>query len=66
LSVVPISNDRGAVTDADEPGAPVCVHHGLVGLKDAEGAKAHLQEFRAGDRVQGCRGVHAGQVRQRD
>jgi hypothetical protein len=63
MALTPISNDRGAVAGADEPGASVSVHYGLVRLKDAERAELQLQEFRAGDRVQSKR-VHARKVRQ--
>jgi hypothetical protein len=46
-----MSDERDAVSDSDEPGAPVAVHHGLIRLQDASSTKLHLQELRAGDRV---------------
>jgi hypothetical protein len=59
VAVAPVLDDRGAVADADESGASVSVHHGLVRLKDARSAELQLQKFRACDRVQTER-VHAG------
>lgn len=63
VAAAPMSDDRVAVADADEPGASVSVDHGLVRLKDAGQAELQLQEFRAGDRVHSER-VHARKVRQ--
>ena len=53
-----VSDHRGAVAHADEPGASVSVHHGLVRLKGAGRAELQLQELGTGDRVQSER-VHA-------
>ena len=61
LTVTPVSDDRGTVADADEPGASVSVHHGLFRLEETGGAELQLQEFRAGDRVETER-VHVGKV----
>jgi len=55
----------GALAHADEPCTAVSVHHGLIRLKGAGRAEPQLQELRAGDRVQGCRGIHPRQVRWR-
>jgi hypothetical protein len=60
----PVSDHRGAVADADEPGAAIPVQDCLVRLKRAGRAESQLEEFGASDRVQ-AEGVHAGQVRRR-
>lgn len=62
MAVAPMLDDRGAVLDADEPGAPTAVHYRLIRLKGAGRAEPQLQEFRASDRVQAER-VHARKVR---
>src|SRR4051794_754745 len=48
MAAAPMLDDRRAVLDADEPGAPTVVHNCLVRLK----GDLQLQESRAGDRVQ--------------
>ena len=63
VAVAPMLDDRGAILDADEPGALISVHHCLVRLKGTRGAELHLQELCAGDRVQ-AKCVHARTVRQ--
>jgi hypothetical protein len=69
VAVVPVPDDRGAAPEADEPGPSISVHHGLVRSIRGHGAELHLQEPRAGDRVQSERvevgRVHADRVRQR-
>jgi hypothetical protein len=58
MTVIPVSDDRGAVAHADEPCAPVSVHYGLLRLEGSGPAEPQLQKFRAGNRVQ-SKGVHA-------
>jgi len=64
MVVARVSDDCGAVVHPDEPGAPVAVQHRPIWLKEAGRAKLHLQQLRAGDRVQPKR-VHTRKVRQR-
>jgi hypothetical protein len=64
MAVAPKPDNRGAVAHADEPGASVPVHHGLIRLKDEGRAEPHLQELRAGDRVKHGRSEHAPKLRQ--
>jgi hypothetical protein len=59
LLVAPVSDDRGAIADPDEPGASVVMNHGLVRLKVTCPTKAQLQKFRPCNRVQGGGGIHA-------
>jgi hypothetical protein len=63
VGVVPMSDDRGALTDADEPGASLPVHDALLGLKCAGPSELQLEHLGAGDRVHSKR-VHAREVRQ--
>lgn len=58
VTAATVSDDRGAVAHANEPGASASVHHSLVRLKGAGRAELQLQELRTGDRVQSQR-VHA-------
>ena len=56
-------DERGALADADEPGASLLVDDALLGLKCARPSELQLEHLGAGDRVHSKR-VHAGDVRQ--
>jgi hypothetical protein len=64
ITVPGMSDERGAVLHADEAGAAIVVHHGMVWLEVGGRPELQLQELCARDCFQAER-IHARKVRQR-